>query len=54
MPYHGIAKGASGSLLCQTPVSGIPEMGEKKREEKKEGGRPAGNGVLIEQKYMQI
>lgn len=39
MPYHGIANGASGSLLslrlCQTPVYGIPQMGEKEREEKK-------------------
>lgn len=29
-------------------------MGEKEGEEKKGGRRPAGNGVLIEQKYMQI
>lgn len=54
MPYHGIANGASGSLLslklCQTPVSRIPQMGEKEREEKKEGRRLGDNGVRIEQK----
>lgn len=58
MPYHGIANGASGSLLslklCQTPVSRIPQMGEKEREEKKECRRLGENGVWIEQKYMQI
>lgn len=58
MPYHGITNGASGSLLslklCQTPVSGIPQMGEKEREEKKGGRRLGENGVQIEQKYVQI
>lgn len=58
MPYHGITNGASGRLLslklCQTPVSGFPQTGEKEREEKKGGRRLGENGVQIEQKYVQI
>lgn len=42
MPYHGTANGVSGTLLslklCQTPVPGIPQMGEKEREGRKGAG----------------
>lgn len=56
MPYHGTANGVSGTLLslklCQTPVPGIPQMGEK--EGGKEGGRRLGRGILTEQMYCRV